>query len=269
MKRRPALPACLRLLASLLAASLISGLPAVVAAVAEETAPSATDTKIDAPPVQTAPPDEAKTPAVPKLAVPAEEPLLTRPPGPILDQAHVFRPETAERLAAHLTAARAQDVWVYVLTVPTLRVLPSRQKEKLEGLAKSYAKTWLPESVGAVLIFDDEGGLMSAEISPEAGHRFSDVAIQIALAEPLSKIQMEGLSREKLDKSATAVTDILCKLQTKYLEETRRQRKANIIMGGIALLGLGMALWSATAGAKKTAPADPESEISAQPPSAS
>lgn len=252
MNRHSAFPACLRCL-TLLVAILIAGLPACLGVVTEEPVPSVTDTKIDAPPVLHPPPEDLETTTLSERTAPADEPLLPVPPGPLLDQAQVLQPDGAARLSALLTAARAQDVWIYVLTVPSLGVLPSRQREKLESLAKQYVTAWTPETVGAVLIFDGEGGLMSVETSAEAARRFSDVALQIGLREPLEKIQHEGLSRDKLERSAKAMADALCRLQAQSRDENRRQRTTNLIMAGIALLGLALALWSATSGSKRNA----------------
>jgi hypothetical protein len=268
VKRRTAFPVRLCCFVPLFAALVISGLPASVAAVAEEPVPAITDTKIAVPPLRLAPPDDPKTAAPSKIAAPVEEPLLSKPPGPILDQANVLRQEGTAHLTAHLTAARAHDVWVYVLTVPSLKVLPSRQRETLENLAKRYSEAWIPGKVGAVVVFDDEGGLMSAETSAEAARRFSEVAIQIGLEEALTKIQEGGPSRVKLERSATVVADVLCKFQADYREDSGRQRTTNLIMGGIALLGLGLALWSATTGAKKSASKKVASKIHADPPAA-
>jgi len=49
------------------------------------------------------------------------------------------------------------------------------------------------------------------------------------------------------------MADALGRLQTQYRIEKRRQRTTNLIMVGIALLGVGLACWSAVTGAKKKA----------------
>jgi len=251
--RHPALRPGLRGLACLLVAILLAAQTGGLAVVTEDPVRSITDTKIDATSLLPAPPDDSETPTPSNLSAPAVDALLPLPPGPLLDLAKVLPLDATARLTAVLTAARAQDVWIYVLTVPSLGVLPSRQREKLENLAKHYAAAWTQESVGAVLIFDGEGGLMSVETSPEARRRFSDVALQIGVKEPLEKIHQEGLSRDKLERSAQVMADALGRLQTQYRIEKRRQRTTNLIMAGIALLGLGLALWGATSGSKRNA----------------
>jgi len=254
--------------ASALSAQEPAAPPAADAAPAPGTVPSRPTPNVNVPPRPISPDNTAKPAEPPPAALPAEEPLLPLPAEPILDQAGVLRPDAVERLHTALTAARAKDVWIYVLTVPSLQVLPSKQKEKLEATAKRYAKAWTPKTVGAIILFDDEGGLMSMETSKEAGRRFSDVAIQIAMEERTAKLQTEGLAREKLEKITLVAAEALCQLQAQYVEDSRRQRRINLIMGGLAVIGVGLALWSALGGPKSPASPKPEPEIETKPPSA-
>src|SRR6187402_1194596 len=71
----------------------------------------------------------AFTGQLPQLA--EELPLQPRPEGMLMDSAGVFHPEKAKELSTLLQAARERDVWVYILTVPTLRVPSSQQREAL------------------------------------------------------------------------------------------------------------------------------------------
>ena len=236
--------------------------PVAETAPAPASVPDLPNPQLDVPPLSLTPQDPPNPTEPPKPTVPEEEPLLPVPAGPILDQAGVLRPDAVARLTAALSAARTQDVWVYVLTVPSLRVLPSKQKEKLEALAKRYIDAWAPRTVGAILLFDDEGGLMSLQTSKEAEDRFSAVAIQIGIEERLVKLRTEGLAREKLEQMALIATDALGQLQSQYVADSARQRRTNLLMGGLALIGVGLAVWSALAGSKPSAPAtdapDPE-----------
>lgn len=199
-----------------------------------------------------------------------ELPMLPTPAGMLLDEANVFQPAKAAELAAVLQGARDRDVWVYVLTVPTLRVTASQQRAALEALAKRYVKAWLPAKSGAMILFDDESGLVTIEMSAEATRRFSEILLQIEMVEPVGKAQLEGLSREKLEKVSRVVADVLSRLQAKHREEIRRQRVANTIMAVLALFGVALLIRSATAAGQKPEPAvdEVEADVSSRPPPA-
>lgn len=203
-----------------------------------------------------APAEQIKEPVPPKPAEPpVVEALLPRPSAPILDQTSVLKPEAAVELSAHLLAARAQGVHVYLLTVPSLGVVPSKQSEKLEALGERYAREWTNNVTGAVVVFDDEGGLMTVGISPEAKRRFSDFVIELAIQESMRQAPESGLARDRLVFASEVVTDALVKLEIKYRNDIGRQRKANIVMTLLALLGLGLVIQSTLRGGKKPAPA--------------
>ena len=187
-----------------------------------------------------------------KPAAPAE-PIPPAPASFILDQANVLLPEAAARLSTRLTAASAADVHIYVATFRTLGVAPSKQEEKLNARAKDFMKAWAPQKVGAIVVFDDEGGLMTVYLSPATEKRFTTFAVESAMREPLIAIQQSGLAREKLERSAEVVAGTLVPLQTKWTADTRRQRTSNLIMGAVALLGIGLAIFSAVS--KPKAPA--------------
>ena len=191
------------------------------------------------------------------------------PPAPVsfvLDQASVFQPEAAARLSNRLTTARTSEVYVFVVTFRTLSVPASKQLAKLELLAKSFAKDWLREKVGAVILFDDEGGLMTVEFSSETDQRFAGFAVEAAVKEPLGKIQQSGIARDKLEQSAYFVADTLIPLQNKWAKDTRRQRIANLIMSTVALLGVGLAVFSALAKPKTPAGTDAGLVVESKPP---
>lgn len=183
-------------------------------------------------------------PTIPLVPETPREPIPPAPAGFILDQAGVLLPEATARLSARLTTARASDVYVYVVTFRTLGVLPSKQEERLHFLAKDFAKSWAADKVGAMLLFDDEGGLMTVQFNPETDHRFATFAVEAALREPLGKIQQSGLARDKLEQSAYVIADTLIPLQEKWSKENHRQRIGNFIMGTIALLGIGLIIFS-------------------------
>ena len=199
--------------------------------------------------------------AIPGSQLPTKpsEPKESIPPAPagmIFDQAHVLQPEAAARLSARLVAARAQGVDVYVITLPSLRVPSSKQLERLDEVAKEYSEAWTPRNVGAVIIFDDEGGLMTVLLSPETDRRFASFAVEMELKAPLFEIQKTGLARDKLERSAQLIVETLKKFQTDATKSAHRQWIANAIMSIIALIGIGLAVLSAAARPKPVPPGD-------------
>lgn len=190
----------------------------------------------------------------------ATEPVPPAPASFILDQASVLLPDAAARLTVRLTAASAADVHVYVVTVSSLQVSASKQSDRLSERSKEIIKAWVPKKVGAVVIFDDESGLMTVDFSPETERRFTGFAIEDSLREPLRAIQQSGLARDKLARSAEIVTDTLIPLQAKWIADSRRRHISNLIMGAVALLGVGLTIFSAVR--KPEAPAVTTSETS-------
>jgi hypothetical protein len=164
-------------------------------------------------------------------------PLLSVPSGSILDQADVFQPGAVARIQASLQVAREKNVKVYILTLPSLKVVGSKQQEELERLAKLYADAWIQDEAGAIVIFDDESGLMSLEPSPEAIRRFSDVGIHFKLTGALQSLHTSGLSRDKLERAATVAAEVLVEMEIQYEKDRRRQIMVNIVMAILVLVG--------------------------------
>jgi len=188
-----------------------------------------------------------------------DAPVSAIPPAPvshILDQADVILPEVKARLSTRLVAAKAQAVEVFVVTVPSLKVLPSKQSERLEKLASEYCTAWAGKNVGAVLLFDDEGGLMTVVTSKTAEKRFTAFLLEKEFREALAKIPPSAISREKLERSGWIVVETLSRLETEAARRDRSQLIGNIVMGALALLGLSLAVYSAVSGgASKPTPA--------------
>lgn len=180
----------------------------------------------------------------------ADEPLPPVPASHVLDQADVILPDTEARLSTRLVAAQAQKVWVYVVTIPSLKVLPSKQAERLEKLANDYCTAWTPDRIGALLLFDDEGGLMTVVTSKEAEKRFSSFLLEKEFREGLAKIPPSAISREKLERSAWIVVETLSRIEAEAAKSDRRQLIGNLVMGALALLGIGLAIFSAVTGPK-------------------
>ncbi len=182
-----------------------------------------------------------------------EKELLPPPPaGMILDSAHVLLPEALARLSSKLVSARTEKVAVYVVTVSTLNVPSSKQAERLDQLATEYAEGWLASTVGAVIIFDDQGGLMTVQLSPETNNRFPSFAIELELKGSLSKAQESGLAREKLERSANIVAETLGRHQADTAKVGRRNFIGNFIMSVVAIIGLGLAIMSSMSGPKSS-----------------
>ena len=205
-------------------------------------------------------PDPAPAaPAIPAPPFPALVPPA--PAGLILDQAHVLLPEAVARLGARLVAARAADVHVYLVTIRSLGVPASKQSERLSERAKEYSDAWLRHKVGGVVLFDDQGGLMTVELSKETNRLFTSFAVEAKIKDALDNTHQTGLAREKLEFTGQVVVEILSRLQSDYAKETRRQRTANLIMGTIALVGVGLAIFSAFIKSKGSFVAAPKAGV--------
>jgi len=189
-----------------------------------------------------------------ELVAPVE--VTSIPPAPashVLDQADVILPDVEVKMSARLLAARLQGVAVYVATVSSLRVPPSQQAEALEKLAGKYCAAWSPKQVGALLLFDDEGGLMTVVTSKEAEERFTAFLLEKEFREGLAKIPGDVISRVKLERSGIIVADTLARLQSEAAKGDRTKRIGNLVMGLLAVLGIGLAILSALSGPKATA----------------
>lgn len=189
-----------------------------------------------------------------ELVAPVE--VTSIPPAPashVLDQADVILPDVEAKMSARLLAARLQGAAVYVVTVSSLRVPPSQQAEALEKLAGKYCAAWSPKQVGALLLFDDEGGLMTVVTSKEAEERFTAFLLEKEFREGLAKIPGDVISRVKLERSGIIVADTLARLQSEAAKGDRTKLIGNLVMGLLAVLGIGLAILSALSGPKAAA----------------
>ncbi len=190
----------------------------------------------------------------------ADEPFPEKPAGQIEDLARALLPEKRAALDAYLTAgARERGISVYVLTVPSLGVPPSRQPQRLSALAHRYAERWLPGAIGVVILFDDESGQVMVVGTKETDRRFPPWSRNLSLAEPLREIEQSGaLAREKLEKTATTVLQIISQLQEQARAEAQKKRNISLAMGAIVLAGLAVILRSALR--RKTIPRPSDSQ---------
>lgn len=194
-----------------------------------------------------------ESPTAPLVAPVDATPIPPAPASHVLDQADVILPAVEAKMSARLLAARLQDAEVYVVTVSSLGVPPSQQSETLEKLAGKYCAAWIPKQVGALLLFDDEGGLMTVVTSKKAEERFTAFLLEKEFRESLAKIPSEAISRVKLERSGIIVADTLVRLQSEAAKGDRTKLIGNIVMGTLAVLGIGLAILSALSGPKATA----------------
>lgn len=200
------------------------------------------------------PPAEPPAPSTPAPQTPPpREPLPAKPANHIIDPLHVLTPELTATLGARLTgAARDPGVHVFLLTVPR------HKPEEMAKLAEGLAKTWIKDLIGAIVIFDDETGKVTIATSDRVEHDFSSLTVNMFLRDQLLATSREsGLSRDKLVETATEITAEFSKLKRKTDLEEHRQRVNNLIMGAVALLGIGLAVFSALAKPKNPAAAVP------------
>lgn len=170
----------------------------------------------------------------------AELVLPPAPAGFILDQGHVLLPEHAAALSQRLRAAAAErDIWVYVVTLPSLGVPPSKQRERLVNLGDFYRDGWLGGRVGVVLLFDDESGNAMVAASDEANRQFPPLQRNMLLEARLRLIQRESLLRDKVEKTALAVIDVISRMQDEERRNKRRDRLVYLAMAIIATAGVG------------------------------
>lgn len=161
-----------------------------------------------------------------------------RPSNYVLDQGGMFTPEVAHRLSASLKAcAKEYDIHIYVMTVPTLQVMPSRVREKLEELGAAVTESWTKDKVGAVIVFDNEAGWVTVSASDEAERVFSAVAINMAFRKPLLDSRKKHLSPEKLEAAAMVLVNGMTELRIKANQEARRQK---IALFTVASIGFGL-----------------------------
>ena len=186
---------------------------------------------------------------------------LSFPPAPashVLDEAKVLQPEQIARLsAALLQAARDDDMQVYVATLYAV------DKAKMAATGDAVTKAWTPGVVGAVLLFENQTGLVSIGTSTETDARFSELELNIVLRQPLMAGRKQGISPDKLEKAAYAVIEALHKLQSKARRERRWKWITNL--GMLALLGVaGTIVWVSAANKRK--PDAPAETPAAEPP---
>jgi hypothetical protein len=100
---------------------------------------------------------------------------------------------------------------------------------------------------------------MTVVTSKKAEERFTTFLLEKEFREGLAKIPPDVISRVKLERSGIVVVETLSRLQAEAVKSDRTKLIGNIVMGSLALLGIGLAIMSALAGDKPT-PAEPAAE---------
>jgi hypothetical protein len=171
---------------------------------------------------------------------------IAAPPKPdnhYLDQSAAFPPAIAREIAEVLKkCAREQDVHIYVLAVPTLKVMPSRVEATLEELLKATRDAWLEDEVGALIIFDDESGHATMAASEKAITEFSPVSINVLLKDPRLQSKTKRSAAEKLADTVTLLVEGFTELRTRQHAAERKREMTQVIFASIAgvatLLGI-------------------------------
>ena len=175
----------------------------------------------------------------------AQMALPPAPAGFILDQGQVLLPEAAVALSQRLrVAAEERGIWVYVVTLPTLGVPPSKQKERLVNLGDFYRHGWLGDRVGVVLLVDDESGAAMVAASEAANRQYPPLRRNMLLEEPLRLIGRETLRRDKIEKTALAVVDVISRLQEEEKQAKRRDRRVGLALGAVLAAGMALLLFA-------------------------
>ena len=177
--------------------------------------------------------------------LPAQDEVPERPADYLLDQGGIFPPEMAQRIVKALKAcARDYDVHIYVMTLPTIKVMPVRLREKVEELSKETRAQWLKGQVGAVMIFDNEAGNVTMGASAEAMKVFSPLTVNTVFKDPKLHSKKKHSPPEMLAGSVTLLIQHFVDLRAKVNEEARQRRNRQLAwgagVGGLVLLGAGL-----------------------------
>ena len=190
-----------------------------------------------------------------------------RPENYLLDQGAIFPPDVAQRLEDALkVCARDYDAHIYVVTVPSFKVMPSRIGEKLNELLNATRADWLKEKVGAVIIFDDEAGMAAMGESDKAREIFSPLALNMVFKDPRLQSKKKRSAPEKLAGAVSALIQHFTDLRVKANDEARKRRTINLVfasIGGVVIAG-GAGLFLMKRREKKAAALKPKQRMHLQ-----
>lgn len=147
------------------------------------------------------------------------------PPGMVLDQAKVMLPEATVLLSKKLRAAAAErGIWVYIVTVRSLEVPSSKQRERLANLAHFYRDDWLEKRVGVLFLIDDESGNAMLAASELANRDFPPLQRNLLLEKPLAAVNQQPLLRDKIEQTALVFIQVISKMQDDDRQTARREK---------------------------------------------
>ncbi len=170
-----------------------------------------------------------------------QPPLPPAPDGMILDQARIFLPDRASALSERLQAsARERSIRIYVVTVRSLEVPPSRRMERLSKLGHSYADAWLKDAVGVVFLVDDESGTSIFVSSPEADKVLPPWRRNMIVVDSIKWEREDTLLREKAERAALIMLESLSTAQTEVEKVARRDRVITFILAAVAITGVAL-----------------------------
>jgi hypothetical protein len=143
----------------------------------------------------------------------------------VLDQAKVMLPEATVLLSKKLRAAAAErGIWVYIVTVRSLEVPSSKQRERLANLAHFYRDDWLEKRVGVLFLIDDESGNAMLAASELANRDFPPLQRNLLLEKPLAAVNQEPLLRDKIEQTALVFIQVISKMQDDDRQTARREK---------------------------------------------
>ena len=130
------------------------------------------------------------------------------------------------------------------MTLPTLQVMPSRVRDKLDSLGAAATEAWLKDDLGAVIVFDNEAGWVTVFLSERTEKEFSTVALSLMLQNRLLQARKKHLSPDKLEDSAMVLVSGLTELKLSGMQEARRHAVFRYVFLAVFLI-LGGCGWVA------------------------
>ena len=168
-------------------------------------------------------------------AIHSAVPIPPKPENYLSDQGAVFPPDAAQRIEHALKASACNfDVHIYVVTVPTLNVMPSRVGAKLTELLNAIREEWLKGKVGAIIAFDAEAEQALLGESEETRNVFPAVSLHMVFTDPQIQGGIKRRARDRLEATTLAMMRHLTDLRAQQYEDARKQRSANLLFAGIA-----------------------------------